>query len=741
MSDLNIALILKFVNQATAPARAALKDIEGMGRKLEGIGREGLAQQKRLNESQARRVKGLKSETMELVAMGAAIFAATEPAIRFEKQMAQVGKVIDFKAANGFKLLRDDIFELNTTGGLNLVARDIMAIMEAAGQSNLIDKFLPDDEKRRQLIAFAKDAGIMAVAFDLQAGASGKAMTTWRNQLKLSQSDALLLGDAVNYLSNEMDADAASIVNVISRTGALAKTRGLSTNEIAGLSAAFVLAAPSAEIAATAMKKFTGVLTAGGGATDMQSAAMKNLGFDTLEMAKRMQVDASGAIMDVMLALSNLPIEEQGAALKQLFGEESIGAIAPLLANTDLLARAFRLVGKETNYAGSMTEEYRRITETVDYQRGLLMHGFHRMSVIIGAELLPLMNDVMATMMPIISQITDWIAANPELVKTIGMVVAGLFAMKASGLALRWTFEALTFGFIRFDRVLSWGVLGLGKFLRGFALLRFITPLKWARLIPKIKWLRLVGGALKWGLLLTPLKWTRKLIPKIGWKKLAPMLGKFSWRFLITPLVWFGRIAGMAAIGPIGWAALAVSIGLFAWKILGLNKLPWAEWIDDIPWPNWLSFEWVSVLPKWDWAAIIPPIFFGGAAPSGSSGNPKEVAAAVRRGQSLGYTSEPAQPTQGARAIGGPVRAGFLYEINEAGQEYFSPNRDGHVVPAGKIMAGGNQGSTSLRFGDINIHPAPGMSPIDIAKAVRRELERMADAAGSALHDGGSYAG
>ena len=33
------------------------------------------------------------------------------------------------------------------------------------------------------------------------------------------------------------------------------------------------------------------------------------------------------------------------------------------------------------------------------------------------------------------------------------------------------------------------------------------------------------------------------------------------------------------------------------------------------------------------------------------------------------------------------------------------------------------------------------MSPIDIAKAVRRELERMADAAGAALHDGGAYAG
>ncbi|WP_456386429.1 phage tail tape measure protein [Profundibacter sp.] len=732
MSDLNIALVLKLVDRATAPARAAMKQIEGMGRKMEGIGREGLAQQQRLTEGHERRVRGLKGESMELMAMGAAIFAATEPAVRFEEQMAQVRKVIDFKAPDGFRQLRNDLFDLNTVGGLDLDASEIMKIMEAAGQSNLIDAMLPDEEKRRQLIAFTKDAGIMAVAFDMQAGAAGKAMTTWRNQLKLNQNEALLMGDAVNHLSNSMDAEASAIVTVISRSAALAKTRGLNAIEIAALSAAFVLAAPSPEIAATAMKKFTGVLTVGAGATDQQSAALKRLGFNTTDMAKRMQGDAQGAIMDVMMALSDLPIEEQGAALKQLFGEESIGAIAPLLANTDLLKRAFGLVSKETQYAGAMTKEFMQITETTAYQRGLLGHNLHKMSVIIGSELLPIMNDLMAVAMPIISQITDWIAANPELVKTIGYVVAGLFAMKASSLAVRWTFEALTLGFIRFDRILSWGVLGLGKLMRGFALLRFARPLKWARLIPRIKWLRLAGGALKWALLITPLKWTSKLIPKIGWKKMVRWLGKFHWRLLITPLVWFAKTVGRAFIGPIGWAMLAASIGMFAWNILGLNKLPWADWIDAIPWENWFSFEWHKLLPEWDWSKIIPPLKIGDifrAPDIHERGNPYDYS---KPDVSL------VPPRR--RAIGGPVRAGLLYEINERGQEFFSPDRDGHVIPAGKIKTGGGRGGSSLSIGDINITAAPGMSPMDVARAVRREIERMADAASSALHDGGAYA-
>lgn len=65
------------------------------------------------------------------------------------------------------------------------------------------------------------------------------------------------------------------------------------------------------------------------------------------------------------------------------------------------------------------------------------------------------------------------------------------------------------------------------------------------------------------------------------------------------------------------------------------------------------------------------------------------------------------------RALGGPVRAGFLYEINERGQEFFSPDRDGHVIPAGKVKAGLARVGNSLRIGDINITAAPGGAPDD----------------------------
>lgn len=94
------------------------------------------------------------------------------------------------------------------------------------------------------------------------------------------------------------------------------------------------------------------------------------------------------------------------------------------------------------------------------------------------------------------------------------------------------------------------------------------------------------------------------------------------------------------------------------------------------------------------------------------------------------------------RAIGGPVRAGQIYRWMEEGQEFFSPRSDGSVISTRELKAlrGPPAAGRSFRMGDLIINAAPGQSPEDIGRAVRRELERLARAAGAPLHDGGAYA-
>lgn len=121
-------------------------------------------------------------------------------------------------------------------------------------------------------------------------------------------------------------------------------------------------------------------------------------------------------------------------------------------------------------------------------------------------------------------------------------------------------------------------------------------------------------------------------------------------------------------------------------------------------------------------------------------------------------------PRVPGRALGGPVRAGQIYRWQEEGQEFFIPRSDGHVIsnrqlramqamaeapgrlrvvpaqPAPAAGAARAPRSPRLDLGGITINAAPGMDARAVARAVRREIEALARERGFALHDGVDHA-
>ncbi|PTE15908.1 tape measure protein [Pseudogemmobacter blasticus] len=100
--------------------------------------------------------------------------------------------------------------------------------------------------------------------------------------------------------------------------------------------------------------------------------------------------------------------------------------------------------------------------------------------------------------------------------------------------------------------------------------------------------------------------------------------------------------------------------------------------------------------------------------------------------------------TPPGRALGGPVRAGMIYEWQEQGRELFSPRTDGNVISNRQLRslsagAGSGRRSGGLHIGGITINAAPGQSAGSIARALRRELEELTRQKGFALHDGGDF--
>lgn len=406
---------------------------------------------------------GVAAKAVSLGAIVGGIQSAIGAAIDFESAMADVRKVVDFDSPQQFKDMQQDILKL--TRILPMTAEDIAKIVASGGQAGIA---------KEDLLGFAESAAKMGVAFDITADQAGDMMAKWRTAFKMSQDEVVTLADKVNYLGNTTAASAPLISEVITRIGPLGEVGGVASGEIAALGASIVGSGVSSEIAATGIKNLVLGLTAGESATKTQADAFAALGMNAADMAKRMQVDAKGAILDVMRALRELDKDKQTAVLKDLFGKESIGAIAPLLSNLEGLEDNFNKVADAAQYGGSMNAEFQARCETTENSLQLMKNAASELAINLGSVLLPYIKDGTEAVSKLVHGLIAWGQENPGLVSgmaematilaalliayKVGVGISALsMALKAASLSTR----AMTLAQTALNVVMSLNPIGL----------------------------------------------------------------------------------------------------------------------------------------------------------------------------------------------------------------------------------------------------------------------------------------
>ena len=219
------------------------------------------------------------------------------------------------------------------------------------------------------------------------------------------------LADQINYLSNNSASTASEISTIVTAVGPLGDVAGISAAQIAALGSTMVGVGVQQDVAATGIRKLATTMVAGSSATKAQATVLQQLGLDATEMAQRMQTDAEGAILTFLEAVSKLPEAEQAAALKNYFGQESVGAIAPLLTNLDVLRERFEMVADAQLYAGSMDAEYAARAATTANNIQLYENRIAALKIQIGNYLLPVVNKVLGAASTGLDWLSDKIAS------------------------------------------------------------------------------------------------------------------------------------------------------------------------------------------------------------------------------------------------------------------------------------------------------------------------------------------
>ena len=381
-----------------------------------------------------------------------ALGMASAKAMAFESSMADVAKVVNFETDAELKAMSGTIMDM--AGRIPMAADGIAAIVAAAAQSGVA---------KQDLTEFAEQAAKMGVAFDLTGDQAGKMMADWRAGMNLTLPQVYALADAVNHLSNNMNATAPNLGEVVQRVGAVAMTAGLAETQVAALGAAFLSSGAGPEVAATALKNFTTTLVKGSAMSKDQAAAFQSLGFSATQIAKDMQNDAQGTIFKVLQAIADKPKELQTSLLTEMFGQESLGAIAPLLQNMGNLSQAFGLVGDASQYAGSMQAEYETRSKTTANALQLLSNKLTNLAISIGTIFLPAIS-AGANFLGYLADAVRMVVETPFgqwLVAVIGGVSTLLVSLTALSAAM-WFFSAVGPMIGKALLPLKAAVLGLG---------------------------------------------------------------------------------------------------------------------------------------------------------------------------------------------------------------------------------------------------------------------------------------
>ena len=374
----------------------------------------------------------LRGQMVDAFALGASLNALVKPAIEFESAMADVRKVVEFKdGAAGLQAMGKSIKELSRE--IPISQAGLAAIVAAGGRMGIAE----DD-----LLSYTRTVAKMSTAWEMPPEIAGESMGKIANIMGLSINQIERVGDAINSLDDSSTAKASEIVDVLKRTGGVAKQFGLTTQQAAALSTAMLDLGSSPEVAATGINALLNKMQSAPAQSKKFQEALGKLGWTAKGMQKAIAKDAQGTLNKFLEQLSTLDKIPQADILAELFGAEYSDDMAKLVGGLDKYRQHLKLVSSEANYAGSMQKEFAIRTETAKNQLELASNLTREMAINTGSALLPGIVSVLKAMGPYVTSLAEFAERHPMVIKGVVGTAAALAGLKIAviGTGYAWTF-------------------------------------------------------------------------------------------------------------------------------------------------------------------------------------------------------------------------------------------------------------------------------------------------------------
>jgi TP901 family phage tail tape measure protein len=362
-------------------------------------------------------------------AVAAPLIVAANDAIQFEDRMADVAKTTGL-AGKELSKFGNEILALAPDTRTSIA--ELQQIAAIGGQMGVAND---------QLIGFTDSVNKFNVALgsDFSGGVEGaaKAISGLKGLFKetrdLRVDEAITkAGSAINALSAK-GVVVPEVTEFVSRIGQLPDAIKPSIQNTAALAAVFNKAGITAEIASRAFGDI--LLTA---AQNLPKFA-KQMKLSGKEAANLINNDPTEFVNKFAQSLNGLDAQKLSKTLKglKLTDAGAIKVVGALGSSTKMLAEFQGIANAEFAKGTSLLNEYNAKNNTTKANLEKAINNFKALSITIGTQLLPMVNDLISSLIPLFKGLIKFAKDNPRTVKTIiAMTIAfSALSFMVSGVA------------------------------------------------------------------------------------------------------------------------------------------------------------------------------------------------------------------------------------------------------------------------------------------------------------------
>ena len=388
---------------------------------------------KNLNQQQEKikqNISATKTQILGTVgaytAVAAAIYAGpVQAAQKYETALAKVNTIADTTQVPLEKISQEVMALSNKTGvAANALAEDVYNAISAGQETGDAVNFVSTSTKLAKA-GFAETSQTLDV------------LTTILNAYGKSADEVGHVSDVLIQIQNKGKTSVGELSSVMGKIIPTANSYNVSLEQLGATYAIMTAGGIKTAETTTYANSMLNELGKSGSTADKILRKVAGGGFSDLM--------ANGSSLAEVLNILQTEAQKSGKTIKDMFGSAEAGTAAVKILEAGVDGFNASVEGM-LNSKDATDKAFAIMSDTTENKMAKAKNSINNLQIVLGQNLLPIVGNVADKVAGVVTKVSEFAQANPQLVQTVLKVVGALAALKLGGLGLKLGFQEMSLG-------------------------------------------------------------------------------------------------------------------------------------------------------------------------------------------------------------------------------------------------------------------------------------------------------